>query len=203
MFLAIVRGSNMGPNDGWFGPAATRYTWQRLRGRLDADGDGRISRKEFAGPEELFRRLDRDGDGAAAASDLDWSDSSPFWQQDRVARGFLKRADTTGGGDVSPEEWAAIFEKAAKGKPLDADALRQFLFPPPPPRPPGPPPDMPSRWVLLKGLLTAEIGSPFPGPDLGAPAPDFTLKTHKGSREITLSDYRGKKPVVLIFGSFT
>jgi hypothetical protein len=34
-------------------------------------------------------------------------------------------------------------------------------------------------------------------------APDFTLKTLDGKETVTLSDSRGKKPVVLIFGSYT
>lgn len=34
-------------------------------------------------------------------------------------------------------------------------------------------------------------------------APDFALKTLDGTETIRLSDFRGKKPVVLIFGSFT
>jgi hypothetical protein len=38
---------------------------------------------------------------------------------------------------------------------------------------------------------------------VGDVAPDFTLITRKGKGRITLSDYRGKKPVVLLFGSYT
>jgi hypothetical protein len=38
---------------------------------------------------------------------------------------------------------------------------------------------------------------------VGDPAPDFKLKTKDGSREITLSIFKGKRPVVLIFGSYT
>jgi alkyl hydroperoxide reductase subunit AhpC len=57
--------------------------------------------------------------------------------------------------------------------------------------------------VLLRGLYYGEIGSVHEGPALNASAPDFTLRTEDGKKAITLSDYRGKKPVVLIFGSFT
>lgn len=38
---------------------------------------------------------------------------------------------------------------------------------------------------------------------VGDPAPDFTLRTVDGEREVRLSDYHGKKPVVLVFGSYT
>jgi AhpC/TSA family len=38
---------------------------------------------------------------------------------------------------------------------------------------------------------------------VGDPAPDFILKTIDGKHEVTLSDYKGMSPVVLIFGSYT
>jgi hypothetical protein len=38
---------------------------------------------------------------------------------------------------------------------------------------------------------------------LGDVAPDFTLKTVDGKTEVTLSEFRCQKPVVLIFGSYT
>lgn len=34
-------------------------------------------------------------------------------------------------------------------------------------------------------------------------APDFKLKTLDGSKSVRLSKFRGQKPVVLIFGSYT
>ena len=37
----------------------------------------------------------------------------------------------------------------------------------------------------------------------GDPAPDFTLPDVKKTAEIKLSSFQGKKPVVLIFGSYT
>ena len=40
-------------------------------------------------------------------------------------------------------------------------------------------------------------------PDVGSPAPDFSLTKLKSSTQIKLSDYQGKKPVVLVFGSYT
>ena len=40
-------------------------------------------------------------------------------------------------------------------------------------------------------------------PKVGEMAPDFELKTSDGKRSVKLSSFRGKQPVVLIFGSFT
>jgi hypothetical protein len=37
----------------------------------------------------------------------------------------------------------------------------------------------------------------------GDPAPDFTLADMKKKNEVTLSSFQNKKPVVLIFGSYT
>jgi len=38
---------------------------------------------------------------------------------------------------------------------------------------------------------------------VGDAAPDFKLKTKDSSREVQLSSFKGKRPVVLVFGSFT
>lgn len=40
-------------------------------------------------------------------------------------------------------------------------------------------------------------------PRAGALAPNFTLTDSSGSETVTLSDFRGQKPVALVFGSFT
>ncbi|UCG83515.1 MAG: redoxin domain-containing protein [Dehalococcoidia bacterium] len=40
-------------------------------------------------------------------------------------------------------------------------------------------------------------------PKAGDVAPDFELYDTKGENHIRLSDFRGKKPVALIFGSYT
>lgn len=41
------------------------------------------------------------------------------------------------------------------------------------------------------------------GVPAGKPAPDFTLKTLDGKKEVKLSSFQGKRPVALIFGSYT
>lgn len=46
-------------------------------------------------------------------------------------------------------------------------------------------------------LLNAEA------PKAGDLAPDFTLLDTSGTTSVTLSDFRGKKPVALVFGSYT
>ena len=38
---------------------------------------------------------------------------------------------------------------------------------------------------------------------VGDPASDFKLKTKDGNREVQLSSFKAKRPVVLVFGSYT
>jgi hypothetical protein len=60
----------------------------------------------------------------------------------------------------------------------------------------------PLVWMLLPAQrmwMWARAGTLSEG-DL---APDFTLSTPDRSAEVTLSSYRGERPVVLVFGSYT
>jgi AhpC/TSA family/EF hand len=203
MWDAILSGQPPVAGFGWFGPAQTRYTWDRLK-VLDKNQDGRITPDEFSGPAELFQALDRDGDGAITPDDLDWSDDSTYARQLAEAQQLLRRADADGNKKVSREEWDKLFSEIARTKKeLDAEDLRRLLFPPRRGGASAGMSGMPPKEVLLYGLLTGEIGSGAEGPKLNAPAPDFTLKSPDGKTTITLSDFKGKKPVVLVFGSFT
>ncbi len=40
-------------------------------------------------------------------------------------------------------------------------------------------------------------------PKIGGIAPDFELSDANGENPVRLSDFKGRKPVALIFGSFT
>jgi hypothetical protein len=207
MLWAILKGDPPDAGFGWFHPSQSRYSWTWLAARCDSNRDGAITRAEFGGPDEFFRRLDRDHNGKLAAADFDWSDQSPLVRQARIAQGLFRRGDANIDGRLTAEEWQALFKQAAGGKDsLTPEEVRDLLFPPPPPQPPpskGPPPGTPTRSILLRGLLLGEIGSPCEGPAVGSLAPDFDLQTHDGERHIRLRDYRGKKPVVLVFGNFT
>jgi hypothetical protein len=51
----------------------------------------------------------------------------------------------------------------------------------------------PPLWNVARGGRTR----------VGAPAPDFALPTLDRQREVRLSPFRGREPVVLVFGSYT
>jgi len=204
----LTRGSDMGPGDGWFHPAQSRYDWKWLAGRYDKNRDGKIGADEFPDEEKspaaykLFQRLDREGKGSITPADFDWSERSPYFRQLMMAGQALRTLGSDNGGKITREDWDRTFERLAKGKGfITPEDLRARMFPPPE-KPLGPQPAEPTPAVLLKGLIEGDLGSPFVGPQLGQQAPAFRLKTFDGSRDIALADLRGK-PVVLVFGSFT
>jgi hypothetical protein len=200
MIWALASGSEMGPGEGWFHAGQSRYGWEWLAARCHSDKNGRITREEFQGPAELFDRLDRDRDGALTVDDLDWSDRSPFVRQVLMTAPWFRSIDTNSNGRISREEWDAFFAGAAKGKDhLTREDLREALNPPLLAKGG----DKPSPLVLIRGLWSGELGSMGEGPAINQVAPDFVLRTQDGKHQDRLSDFRGKKPVVLAFGSFT
>jgi len=204
MLVDILQGRQLGPGDGWFRTALgkTRYDWNATRQRLDRDGDGRIARAEFAGSDADFARLDRDHDGSLGAPDFDLSAHALTPSPGAMV---FYAVDRDGNGKLTREELDAFFRSADSGGTgfLALADLQEALTPPPRGKGSSGGPQGPSRLTLVRGLFRQEIGSLQPGPALGAPAPDFTLKTVDGKREITLSKQVGPKPVVLVFGNFT
>ncbi|MEI8384217.1 MAG: deiodinase family protein [Planctomycetota bacterium] len=202
MYLAIVRGPRISANDGWFGPAQSRFGWTWLVERHGTAAAETIGKDDFQGTPEWFQRLDRNRDGKIMAEDLDWSDRNSWVQQSYLVNRLFRKADPNGDGELTREEWLAFFDKAAQTKQsFNSDDLRDawlsglssnFL-----------PGDAPTKEVLLQGLFAGEIGSLQEGPQLNQPAPDFKLKTHDGQHTVRLSEVIGSKPVVLVFGNFT
>lgn len=202
MLLAIVRGSKMGPGDGWFGPADCRYSWKWLAERHGIPETEGIPADKFLGEERWFARLDRNKDGRITADDFDWSEGNSWVQQSYQVNRLFRRIETTGDGKLSREEWNQFFDAAAGDKDhlLSEDFREAMLGGNPGAFAAG---DAPSQATLIRGLFAGEVGSLNEGPRLNAQAPDFTLKTHDGKQAIRLRDLIGQRPVVITFGNFT
>lgn len=202
MFLAIMKGSQMGIGEGWFTTAQTPYTWSWLAQRSGVDPKDAISAEQFPGSTDLFNKLDRDKNGRISADDLDWSDSNPWVRYAYLCNRMFRKIDPTGDGRLTREEWIGFFDKVAGDRDaVSSDDLRDawlagmtasFL-----------PGDAPTKERLLDGLVAGDLGSMQEGPIAGDAAPDFTLSTADGRQTLHLSEATGKKPVVLCFGNFT
>lgn len=158
--------------------------------------------------ELMFDRLDRDLSGDLSVADFDWSDQramSPAAMQARMTEMLFYRLDTDSNGRVTTEELAEFFvrsDREALGF-LTPEDFRTGFDDPESRRPAATGQKGPSSAQMIQMFLTGQLGTFEAGPGLGDVAPDFTLPTHDGSTSISLSASRGKRPVVLIFGSFT
>ena len=203
MLLAIADGSQMGPGEGWFGPAQTRfdYAWLVARCGVDIKSPG-VPKSKFTGPPELFAVLDRNRDGAIQAADLDWNDSNPYVEMSYTLNRIFRRLDTKGSGELSKEEWQKFFDDATQGKEkltaedftgsLLAGYSGSFARG-----------DGPDEAMLIRGLFAGEIGSMYEGPKIGHRAPLFNLRKAQGDGSIDLSSQIGEKPLVIVLGNFT
>ncbi|MBC7817712.1 MAG: hypothetical protein IAG10_12535 [Planctomycetaceae bacterium] len=209
MAVAILKDDFMRPGAGWWKPSAKRFDWNWLSERFDANKDGKIEREEFpkdiAKADQLFARLDRDGDEQLAPADFE--DSDPMKSQ--MSNRLFDKFDFDSNGRVTQQEISEFFRRADKDKSefLTPDDWWLAIDPPAKRRTSGDadaPAIGPSTpTAALRMLMRGELGWLTTGPQLGDLAPNFTLPKHDGSGDIKLSDSFGKRPVVLVFGSFT
>ena len=203
MAVSILKGEAMDTRKGWWRPAQKRHGWEWLRDRFDSNRDGRLQRSELPEAERYFERLDSDADGVVSAADFR---GRPDEQGAGLARSFFRTLDNDSNGRVSRDELSKFFDRADREQLgfLTPEDLRRALSEPDSSRAKeGGKSEYPSPWQMLSMLLSGQLGSLTEGPAVDQRAPDFTLKTRDGTSSFTLSSSRGKKPVVLIFGSFT
>lgn len=220
MAVSILKDNQMGMGGrgGWFGRGVSRYRWTWLQKRFDNDpADGKIKRSEMKNMifDGDFERLDRNGNGVISEKDLDWSGGNPVLVEWSPVNEIFFQLDEDSNGRLTMQELKAFFDKAAGDfefiTPEDLHNALKLSKPPTGNQNRQLSPEV--RWKMLKRLLNGELGDLEPGPDLNQPAPDFNLPliTHNDDktelvstdRFVKLSDSRGKRPVVLIFGSFT
>lgn len=193
-------------SSGWLVPSRARHTIAWLNQQFDRDGDGAVSATEWTGRQDWFQRLDRDRDGSITAKDLDWSADSPLAKAGIGAKMLFREIDTNGDGQVSGAEWQDYMLKLSQGRThlTQDDLLPLFASAGPKKFKARSPRDGGNiNLAMFKAFFEGDVASIFEGPRPGSPAPDFTLPTVDGKTSLTLSKHFGKRPVVLVFGSFT
>ena len=173
---------------------------------VDGDGDGKISRKEFPGPGELFERFDANRDGFIDEKEREAMRGARRQGgrggfagglgQGMPLREFFHTLDADSNRQISKEEWGLLC-KADDFKKADADKngqvapieLFRFLGTGQGDRPGGFRPGGGGRE------------RPDRGPAVGSPAPKVVAKTMTDEKPIDLS--KVTRPTVLVFGSYT
>lgn len=183
----------------WVRTGQSRYNWEWLAKRCDKDANGIVTREEFPLSEQVLGRLDRTWDGRLTAEDFDWAKEGALCKQKETTFAMFKPVDKNSDGRITAEEWQKLFEKAAKGKGyLNEEELEQLIYLP--------------RVLKTAAETKLRTGRSEFSPDRqrarvvplpGEMAPDFELRSPDGEKTIKLSAFKGKKPVVLIFGCFT
>jgi hypothetical protein len=164
MYLIIARGGQLDGRGGWFRSAESRYSWAWLAERNGIKPEDSLPKDQFKGDKTIFDQLDRDRNGILKSSDLDWSDDNPWVQQAYMIGRIFRRIESSGEGKLTAQEWQDFFTRLAGDQDsIRIEQLRNALIPPGSGFSPG---DMPSKEVLIHGLMTGEIGSLQEGPDV-------------------------------------
>lgn len=208
MMISLLKGEPMRPGAGWLKPSEKKYDFTWLADLLDSDVDGQISKdempKDLAGAEQLFARLDRDNDGQVRLTDFDYITRQQATPPQMMSQFLFSHLDSDSNGRISSEELSDFLKEADNDKTgfLTVDDLYRD-FSNAMNNSSGAGDEMPSPDEMLAMFFRGELGTFESGPKVGDLAPDFSLPTHDGKEKITLSQVRGKRPVILIFGSFT
>ncbi|MAE77919.1 MAG: hypothetical protein CMJ85_13740 [Planctomycetes bacterium] len=203
--------------------------WEFLAKKYDKNKDGKIAVAEYDRGEAKFRTYDKDGDGILTKADFEGAGGRGGGRRqmrpEQMLPRLARRADKDQSGDVTGKEWAAFVEQHAGG---DLESLfgtgrtAQRMM-----RMLGSLVDTSDDGEVQKDELAAlfakldknkdgslgrnEMGRNQRGgqqtqrvPQRGEVAPDFDLPLVESVKQtLRLSNFRGKRPVALIFGSYT
>lgn len=190
---------------------AKRFDAARMLSQFDKNNDGSIDEDE-APPQlkQRFKTVDADGDGKLSKAELEkmagrlgnrpqrpnaqpQPESAPTKPENAASADVLFRLlDADRDGKLSKEE----LEDAAKL--MQRDRNKDGVLEP---SELGGPNDGRRPGEVITPAAKGERHSDTL--KVGDEAPDFTLPDKTGKSEVTLSSFRGKRPVVLIFASYT
>lgn len=184
--------------------------WSFLAEKYDANRDGRIVASEYGRGVASFLRLDRDGDGAVTATDFEaeWSErwQQRYLQAPQLQALLLERFQ----GDADPALARAEFLRRVKIADGNADGRlcsKEFAALAPASAP-ADEPGVAGTWSEFASLLDAEPGTDVPHSALAARFDELDVNEDgmllpPGHPQRDLPLRPGKRPLALIFGSFT
>ena len=216
MAVAVLKGEAMGSGHGWFTGSQRRHGWDWLAETFDeAAADGQIRRNEIKQLSKVdFDRIDTDQDGRITPNDFQFT-KNPLLEDDSPVGGIFSRLDEDSNGRLTKQEFERWFDRSADGDDfLSVEDLKDALgMRPKRTQKKTEPSAGDPRWRMLELLVSGEMGTLAEGPDLDEQAPKVDLplvainddgdELQLTDRIVKLSDSRGMRPVVLIFGSFT
>jgi len=157
--------------------------WQRIK-QFDTDGDGKVTKEEFQGPDRFWDRLDANGDGEVTEEEAGKMRRRGRGVNHRggMQRGgggsadLMRTVDTNKDGKISKSEWDAYFKK------MDENGDGQL--------------DEGEMRAAMSGRSYNDTA-----PKVGVAAPKVSATRQSDGTKVELA--RFEKPTVLVFGSWT
>lgn len=157
---------------------SARSTWEYLSEKYDADSDGKITPEEYGRDETHFKRLDIDGDGFIGKAEIE--------ERDRSSRGGRGgRGGGRGAGGGRGGRRGSQGERPERGvAPLEGSEAPDFEL-----------------LVLAerRGKAKKETREEEAKTEVEADGEEKV----KAPKKLKLSSFQAKRPVALIFGSYT